>query len=92
MLEQKQKQYNWYYTQCFPRGGGKEYNGALLFVTFAETPSEAKSLAVQHVNRLHPEYDLLGDRDIRLYQKNYIRQARSFVETGNYCGIKPSQV
>lgn len=99
MLEQKQKDYNWYYSQCFVEVDGFEYKQTLLFVTFAKTPDEAKNLAFDYVmenaskeRRFEGQSIRLQRKDIHLYQKNYIREARGMVASGKFAGVKPVQV
>lgn len=67
----------------------------LKFVTFADSPAEAEHFAITYAATKRPE----GFRDytgrggpINLYQKNYIRDSRALVASGNYAGIKPEGV
>lgn len=89
-LEQKQKDYNWYYAQCFTRNNSTEYGlGTQYTVVFAKTPTEAKKIVLEHFSSKLGNGDSLTEADVHLYQKNYIRQSRRMVASGNYCGVKP---
>lgn len=79
------KDINYYYTQVFPRGDGYMVE---RFVTFASNPTEAKALAIAEARKRHPNCTV-DEKDINLYHKNYIREARKMVEAGNYTGVNP---
>ena len=83
------KEINYYYTQCFARSANPTGDSQqVLFVTFASSPAQAKELAKAKVSELLPDHTL-ADRDIHLYHKNYIRESRGMVESGNYVGENP---
>ncbi len=89
MLDQKQKAYNWYFTQCFVITPDDAFSKHTNFVTFADTPDEAKALAREECAKRHPT---MTDVEVCLYQKNYIKDSRIMVEQGNYVGNKPAHV
>lgn len=89
MLDQKTKEYNWYYTQNFVKVPDETFNKLIRFITFADTPTEAKELALKECNRRVPNNDGV---ETHLYQKNYIREARHMVDRNNFVGVRPAGV
>lgn len=89
MLEQKTKAYNWYYTQNFVTVPDDPFSKHVTFITFADTPTEAKELALRECNRRIPENTKV---ETMLYQKNYIRRARQMIDECNFVGVRPASV
>lgn len=95
MLEQKQKDYNWYYASFTFNDQSKDFGLRWYhFVIFAKTPTEAKKIGTEYamtkIKDGEKPYSL--NEPLNIYQKNYIRESRALVAGGHWCGEKPVTV